>query len=141
MLIDRWSIMKPAHFIIWFSFNVNFRFSIKWYSRAQKVIQHKYVKYTCSMETVQQNGRFTLFSCKFHSNVYSTLFVNKFTQRNGRISWPGELQILCWIHNSNLLNFIWAIMRRYPMFPFLKRFKFEKFLLLFSGVQMRKSLL
>ena len=22
----------------------------------------KYVKYTCSMETVQQNGRFTLFS-------------------------------------------------------------------------------
>ena len=27
------------------------------------------------METVQQNGRFTLFSCKFHSDVYSTLFV------------------------------------------------------------------
>ena len=25
-------------FIIWFSYNINFRFSIKWYSRAQKVI-------------------------------------------------------------------------------------------------------
>ena len=29
---------------------------------------------TCSMETVQQNGRFTLFSSKFHSNIYSILF-------------------------------------------------------------------
>ena len=28
------------------------------------------------METVQQNGRFTLFSSKFHSNIYSILFVN-----------------------------------------------------------------
>ena len=28
----------------------------------------------CSMETVQQNGRFTLFSSKFHSNIYSILF-------------------------------------------------------------------
>ena len=35
---DHWSIMKPAYFIIWFSFNNNFRFSIKWYSRAQQVI-------------------------------------------------------------------------------------------------------
>ena len=26
------------------------------------------------METVQQNGRFTLFSSKFPSNVYSILF-------------------------------------------------------------------
>ena len=25
-------------------------------------------EFTCSMETVQQNGRFTLFSSKFHSN-------------------------------------------------------------------------
>ena len=31
-------------------------------------------KYTCSMETVQQNGPFTLFSSKFHSNIYSILF-------------------------------------------------------------------
>ena len=30
----------------------------------------KYVKYTCSMETVQQNGRFTPFSSKFPSNIY-----------------------------------------------------------------------
>ena len=30
----------------------------------------------CSMETVQQNGRFTLFSSKFPSNIYSVLFVN-----------------------------------------------------------------
>ena len=27
------------------------------------------------METVQQNGRFTLFSSKFLSNIYSILFV------------------------------------------------------------------
>ena len=26
------------------------------------------------METVQQNGRFTFFSSKFHSNIYSILF-------------------------------------------------------------------
>ena len=32
------------------------------------------MKYTCSMETVQQNGRFTLFSSKFHSNIYSILY-------------------------------------------------------------------
>ena len=29
------------------------------------------------METVQQNGRFTLFSSKFPSNIYSILFVDK----------------------------------------------------------------
>jgi len=33
-----------------------------------------YVKYTCSIETVQQNGRFTLFSSKFPSNIYSILY-------------------------------------------------------------------
>ena len=33
----------------------------------------------CSMETVQQNDRFTLFSSKYHSNIYSILF--------GAISW------------------------------------------------------
>jgi len=99
---DHWSIMKPAYFIIWFSFNINFRFSIKWCSRAQKVkytimwstpaVWKQYNKmavlhfflvnspliyilfYTCSMETVQQNGRFTLFSCKFPSNIYSILY-------------------------------------------------------------------
>jgi len=31
------------------------------------------------METVQQNGRFTLFSSKFHSNIYSILFVELFS--------------------------------------------------------------
>ena len=36
----------------------------------------KYVKYTCNMETAQENGRFTLFSSKFHSNIYSILFVH-----------------------------------------------------------------
>ena len=73
MLNDHWSVMKPAYFIIWFSFNNNFRFSIKWYSRAQQVKWHKYVKYTCSMETVHQNGRITLFSSKFLS-IYSILY-------------------------------------------------------------------
>ena len=42
--------------------------------QAQKVKLQKYVKYTCSMETVQQNGRFTLFSSG-HSNIYSIFFV------------------------------------------------------------------
>ena len=32
------------------------------------------LKYTCSMVTIQQNGRFTLFSSKFPSNIYSVLF-------------------------------------------------------------------
>ena len=31
----------------------------------------------CSMKTVQQNVRFTPFSCKFPSNIYSILFVSK----------------------------------------------------------------
>ena len=35
---DHWSIMKPAYFIMLYSFNINLRFSIKWCSRAQKVI-------------------------------------------------------------------------------------------------------
>ena len=39
--------------------------------QAQK---HKYVKYNCSMETVQKNGRFTLFFSKFPSNIYSIRF-------------------------------------------------------------------
>ena len=34
------------------------------------------MKYTCSMETVQQNGRFTLFSSKFLS-IHSILYVSK----------------------------------------------------------------
>ena len=33
------------------------------------------MKYTCSIETVQQNGRFTLFSSKFPSNIYFILYV------------------------------------------------------------------
>jgi len=87
--------MKPAYFIIWFSFNINFRFSIKLYSGVQKVIQDKYVKYTCSMETVQQYGRFTLFSSKFHSNIYSILFVhNAFTNYNW--SWK-NWKISLWV--------------------------------------------
>ena len=61
------SIMKPAYFIIWFSFNINFRFSIKLCSRAQQV---KIAQYG----NRKQNGRFTLFSNKFLSNIYSILF-------------------------------------------------------------------
>ena len=38
------------------------------------------MKYTCSMERVQQNGRFTLFSSKFHSNIYSILYGNPWTE-------------------------------------------------------------
>ena len=32
------------------------------------------MKYACSMETVQPNCRFTLFSSKFPSNIYSILY-------------------------------------------------------------------
>ena len=111
---DHWSIMKPAYFIIWFSFNINFIISIKWYSRAQKVIQHKYVKYTCSMETVQQNGRFTLFSSKFHSNIFHSLwpctcYTCKPSQRNKQLYLLHLLEtcpvILCCLSSKlHLLN-------------------------------------
>ena len=35
--------------------------------------RHRHI-HTCSMETVQQNGRFILFSSKFPSNIYSILY-------------------------------------------------------------------
>jgi len=35
------------------------------------------VKYACSMDTIQQNGRFTLFSSKFPYNINSILFACK----------------------------------------------------------------
>ena len=44
--------------------------------RVQKVKEHKYVKYTCSMETVQQNGRFTLLSSTFLSNIFYSLWMH-----------------------------------------------------------------
>ena len=53
----------------------------------QKVIKHKYVKYTCSMETGQQNGRFTLFSSKFPSDIYSVLLEFFPTQLVNLICW------------------------------------------------------
>jgi len=37
------------------------------------------------METVQQNGRFTLFSSKFHSNIYSILFVCSTSCQNNSV--------------------------------------------------------
>ena len=39
-------------------------------------IEHKCVKYTCIMKTVQQNGRFTLFSSKFHF-IYNLFYLGK----------------------------------------------------------------
>ena len=38
----------------------------------------------CSMETVQRNGRFTLFSSKFPSNIYSILFVYRIDRQSYR---------------------------------------------------------
>ena len=38
------------------------------------IAQISEVHLACSMETVQQNGRWTLFFGKFHSNIYSILF-------------------------------------------------------------------
>ena len=46
------------------------------------------MKYTCSIETVQQNGRFTLFSSKFPSNIYSILF--------GQYSFPRDFNQEAW---------------------------------------------
>jgi len=66
--------MKPAYFIIWFSLNINFRFSIKWYSRAQKVIWHKYVKYTCSMKWKQYNKMAVLHFFLVNSLLIYILF-------------------------------------------------------------------
>ena len=100
---DNWSIRKPTYFIIWFSFNINFRFAIKWCSRAHKVILRKYVKYTCSMETVQQNGRFTLFSSKFHSSIYSILFA--YTRPNHLLSVIGFQHVIAFWKPNRLANF------------------------------------
>ena len=36
------------------------------------------------METVQRNGRFTLFSSKFPSNIYSILFVYRIDRQSYR---------------------------------------------------------
>ena len=38
----------------------------------------------CSMETVQRNGRFTLFSSQFPSNIYSILFVYRIDRQSYR---------------------------------------------------------
>jgi len=46
------------------------------------------VKYTCSLETVQQNGRFTLFSSKFLS-IYSILYVFNTVCTCNTFSTPG----------------------------------------------------
>ena len=73
-IVYHWLIIEPAYFIIWFSFNINFRFSINWCSRAQKVIQHKYVKYTCSIWKQYNKMAVLHFLSKFHSNIYSLLF-------------------------------------------------------------------
>ena len=43
---------------------------VKICSKVQKVILHNYVKYTCSMKSVQQNGGFTLF------RLISTLYLS-----------------------------------------------------------------
>ena len=64
------------------------------------------MKYTCSKETVQQNGYFTLFSSKFHSNIYSIFY---------GVNPPAILQtfnILYCIHvhcTYNLWPFTWNV--------------------------------
>ena len=42
-----------------------------------------------SMKTVQQNGRFTLFSSKFHSNIYSILYVHYSHPPHNWVLWRG----------------------------------------------------
>ena len=71
---DHWSIMKPAYFIIWFSFNINFRFSINDVPGPKSL-------YSANMWSTQvQYGNSTTkwplytFSSKFPSNIYSILF-------------------------------------------------------------------
>ena len=47
------------------------------------------------METVQQNGRFTLYFSKFHSNIYSILFVqNRLKKSKYFLEKPGQYKIL-----------------------------------------------
>ena len=55
------------------------------------------MKYTCSMETVQQNGCFTLFSSKFHSNIYSILFGPIVSPPIPSISYS-NLSVLSYLH-------------------------------------------
>ena len=65
------------------------------------------MKYTCSMETVQQNGRFTLFSSKFLS-IYSILYGcnhvfnypnSKTTFKsslNSHVKWDTVMEVCIW---------------------------------------------
>ena len=62
------------------------------------------MKYTCSMETVQQNGRFTLFSSKFLS-IYSILYVG-----------ISMISLYCWnlydklsIVGISMINSLWLV--------------------------------
>ena len=68
VITENHEIMKPAYFIIWFSFNIDFRFSIKGCLQGPK----GYMAQICEVHL--QNGRFTLFYSKFLSNIYSILF-------------------------------------------------------------------
>ena len=67
------------------------------------------MKYTCSMETVQQNGRFILFSSKFHSNIYSILYVYYTYITSISSIYIIKLDILIYVPNSRPNGWIeWA---------------------------------
>ena len=77
-------------------------------SRAQKVKEHKYVKYTCS--TVQQNGRFTLFSSKFHSMYNLFSLIESFVEGTNKLLglYPQRMRLqrrLCGIYSDFFSTF------------------------------------
>jgi len=67
--------------------------------------------YSCSMETVQQNGRFTFFSSKFHCNVYSIFFDSHTCSKNpNREATRSQSAVI--FYKFNLLLLLTVIFRR-----------------------------
>jgi len=63
-----------VYFIIWFSFNINFRFSIKWCSRAKRIYSTNMWSTPAVWKQYNKMAVLHFFSSKFLSNIYSILF-------------------------------------------------------------------
>ena len=74
------------------------------------------------METVQQNGRFTLFSSKFPSNIYSILFVYS-TFQYVHYEIHAEVGKYDTVHNS-YIKYVWLSLTIHVSILFYVNFKY-----------------
>ena len=74
------------------------------------------------METVQQNGRFTLFSSKFPSNIYSILFVYS-TFQYVHYEIHAEVGKDDTVHNS-YIKYVWLSLTIHVSILFYVNFKY-----------------